>query len=128
MIHKNDDYNSIAYRKKLIQKRNTFISSILVAEMIFSSISFLSTVNYELKHENPFNCNNIKHNQLISETQTYDVVKYLNDSDFIETIKLIKSMSKNDKKAFSLYFSILTNDYFTDEEKKYFSTNFDIVI
>ena len=62
MINKNDDYNSIAYRKKILEKRKAFISSILVAEMIFSSVSFLSGVNYELKHENPFNGNTIKHN------------------------------------------------------------------
>lgn len=122
MIHKNNDYNSIAYRKKLMEKRNTFVSSILFAGMIFSSVSFLSTVNYELKHENPFDGNNIKQNQLISLAQTYDVTKYLNDSDFIETIKIIKSMSKNDKKAFSLYFAILTNDFFTNDEKKAFQT------
>ena len=123
-MKKYKDKNSNSYKNSIEYKRdkNTrfvsgLLSILLASNMCLSIMSLAGTTQYKLQHTNPFEGKQTYSSEIISLYQTYNVQKYLEDKEFLEFIKNIKNLSDEEKKAYTLYYSLITNDNFTDKEK-----------
>lgn len=118
------DKDSYVYNKSLYdkQKRKDFLTrlkcALLVLNIIFSSGVIANNINYSFKRINPFDGQSISSSDFISNYKAEKSKSFLEDEDFKDVIDSIKNSNMDEKKAYLLYYALLSNDSLTEEEKK----------
>lgn len=125
-IYKDKDpyvYNDSLYAKQ--RKREARIKRIISALMaceIFCTVMVglfgVKSDKYAFDKENPFDGQSISSSDFSANYKAMKAKSFVEDECFKETINNIKNSNVEEKKAYLLYYALLSNEYLTTEEKK----------
>lgn len=112
-------YNESLYDKsKKREDRYKRIISALMACQIFCSVFAIKTsASYSVVQTNPFDGNNISSSDFITNYKAGKSKAFLDDKELNDMIETIKNSSIDEKKAYLLYYAILSNHNLTHEDK-----------
>lgn len=138
-IYKDNDsyvYNKSLFDKKIFDKKKCkdFLirleSALLVFNIVFSSGVIANNINYSFKRINPFDGQSISSSDFTTNYKVFKSRSFLEDESIKETIEYIKNADIDEKKAYLLYYALLSNETLSSKEKlslknaiKYFCDN-----
>jgi len=122
------DRDSYVYNESLLDKqnrnkrRNDFFTR-LESALLAINIALIGTVSvygisYSFKKDNPFDGQTITSSNFSTNYKVIKSRSFLEDESFKETIKAIKNADIDEKKAYLLYYALLSNDSLAKEEKE----------
>lgn len=122
-IYKDKDVNyinSLHKTKKREEELKRIISAFMACH-IFLGVGFVNDMaKYSVSHANPFNGNHISSSDFINNYKLLKVRDFMYDESFKESIEAIKNSNIDEKKAYLLYYAILSNQSLMEEEKEEF--------
>lgn len=110
------DKNNDNQRKKEITKR--VVCVLMACGITFSGIHFLTSTNYEVEKSNPFDGNKANFSDPDVINKLNESVYFLKDESLQATKEFIKNSNMDEKKAYLLYYALISNDSLTEKEKK----------
>lgn len=105
-------------KKKEEDKVKRIVSALLACEIVLTSGLTVLTAKYEFDHSNPFDGSKITSSNFSSNYKAMKARSFLEDEDFKETIEYIKNADIDEKKAYLLYYAILSNESLEKQEKE----------
>lgn len=113
-------YNDSLFNKqrKRENRIKRIISALMACEIFCSVMAIDSSVKYEINHSNSFDEQSISSSDFVSNYKAIRARSFIEDESFKETIQSIKNSDINEKKAYLLYYALLSNESLTKEEKE----------
>lgn len=122
------DKDPYVYNESLLDKQNRkkreidFLtrlqSALLAVEIVLIGTVSVYGISYSLKKENPFDGQTITSTNFSTNYKVEKSKSFLEDEGFKETIENIKKSDMDEKKAYLLYYALLSNESLTKEEKQ----------
>lgn len=113
-------YNESLFNKqrKRENRIKRIISALMACEIFCSVMAIDSSVKYEINHSNPFDEQSISSSDFVSNYKAIKSRSFIEDESLKETIEHIKNSNIDEKKAYLLYYALLSNESLTKEEKE----------
>ena len=108
-------------KKSLYDKekaKSKMLSLALAFSVFVGSANVLNLSNCVFQKSNPFDGQSISSSDFISNYKASKSMSFIKDENFKDAINSIKNSGMDQKKAYLLYYALLSNDYLTAEEKK----------
>ena len=109
-------YNRSLYDKKKLQTK--IVSLALAFNVFVGSTSVLYLSNYAFQKSNPFDGQSISSSDFISNYKAAKSMSFLEDESIKDTIEYIKKADIDEKKAYILYYALISNESLNNDEKK----------
>lgn len=122
-IYKDKDpyvYNDslLTKKRKRTKAEIRIISALLAFDMVLMGACVSKITNYVLSPSNPFDGQKISSSDFIANYKYMKSRSFVEDDVFKGIIESIKASSIDEKKAYLLYYALLSNEYLTTEEKE----------
>ena len=123
-----EDYEieeKLAKRAKRIKedKRKRIISALLAFNIVCNVLGTTAiTTKYKFIHKNPFDGCSANFDDFNFNYKASKTMSILEDENYKDCVEYIKNMDIDKKKAYALYYAIIKNDDFKEDEKKALSS------
>ncbi len=104
--------------QKKLDRNKRILSALLALDIILIGNFVFKGVKYEFSASNPFDGQKISSSDFIANYKYMKSRSFVEDDVFKGIIESIKASSIDEKKAYLLYYALLSNEYLTTEEKE----------